>query len=71
MIEVTFDIALDAKYVKKNDITLEKLSEKKKKKIKGEVAYLSEEKAVTFKPNMPLEVGYYEIKIKSLSTDIG
>jgi len=32
MVEVTFDIALDAKYVKKNDITLEKLSEKKRKR---------------------------------------
>jgi len=30
MIKVTFDIALDAKHVKKNDITLEKLSEKKR-----------------------------------------
>ncbi len=66
MIQVTFDVALDAKHLKKNDITLEKLSEKKKKKIKGEVAYISDKKAVTFKPESPLEVGYYEIKIKSL-----
>ena len=66
MIKTTFDVVLDAKHVKKNDITLEKLSEKKKKKIKGEVAYLGDEKAVTFKPEVPLEVGYYEIKIKSL-----
>jgi len=65
MTKVVFDVALDAKHIKKNDITLEKLSDKKRKII-GTIAYLADEKAVTFKPNTPLEVGYYEIKIKSI-----
>ncbi len=64
-IKVLFDVELDAKHIKKNDITLEKISDKKKK-VKGETILSTDAKTVTFKPEVPLEVGYYEIKIKSL-----
>ncbi len=64
-IKILFDVALDAKHLKKNDITLEKISDKKKK-VKGETILSTDAKTVTFKPEVPLEVGYYEIKIKSL-----
>ena len=65
IIKIIFDVALDSKHIKKNDIKLTDLSDVRKK-IEGEIIYLSDEQAVTFKPKQVLEVGYYEIEIKSL-----
>ena len=64
-IKAVFEVELDTNHIKKNNIKLKKLSDKKKK-IKGEIAYLSGEKAVTFKPEQDLEAGVYEVEIKSL-----
>lgn len=67
IIKVVFDVDLEDKHVKKNDIKLKKISDKKKK-IKGEVDYLINEKAVTFTPIEFLKEGFYEIEFKSLKT---
>ena len=67
IIKVVFDVDLDAKHVKKNDIKLKKISDKKKK-IKGEVDYLINEKTVTFTASELIEDGFYEVEFKSLKT---
>ncbi|CAA6816674.1 MAG: Unknown protein [uncultured Sulfurovum sp.] len=63
--KVIFDIALDTKHVKKNDIKLTNISDTHKN-IEGTVAYVANENAVTFKSNEPLVEGYYQIEFKSL-----
>ncbi len=67
-LKAEFSVELDSKHVKKFDVKLRNLSTKKKKTIKGKVAYISNDKTVTFKPNEALEVGYYEVEFKSLKT---
>ena len=65
-IKVKFDIELDEVHVKKHDVKLKLIRDKKDSNIKGTVTYITEEKAVLFKPNRALENGYYEVEFKSL-----
>jgi len=63
--KIIFNVDLDEKHVKKNDIQLQNISDNPKN-IEGNVAYIADEKAVTFKAEQPLAEGYYEIAFKSL-----
>ena len=64
-LKALFDTQLDTKQIKKHTIELKRLSDKKRK-IKGDTAYIAEEKALTFKPQALLEAGYYEVKYHGL-----
>ncbi len=65
-IKARFNIDLDAQHVKKNDIKLKYITQTQESIIDGNVGYIAEEKAVTFKSKQELEKGYYEIEFKSL-----
>ncbi len=67
VIKVLFNVSLDPAHIKKNDVMLVHTSDSNKH-IEGEVAYVPENKTVTFKPNKPLKVGVYELTFKSLKT---
>lgn len=66
IIEAVFNVSLDFKHLKMNDIKLKYITQKKESVIDGNVEYNSMEKAVTFKPNQELEEGCYEVEFKSL-----
>lgn len=68
VIKTAFDTTLDEKHIQKNNIKLKHLSQNKEAIIGGTIGYESNENTVTFKPHLPLAVGYYELEIKSLKT---
>ena len=65
-IKAVFTIELDVKHIKKNDIKLKLITQTKESIIEGDIAYITDEQAVTFNPLHLLEYGYYEIEFKSL-----
>lgn len=69
VIKSVFNVELDSKHIKKHDIKLVNLSSKDKSHIEGDIGYEPQENAVTFTPQQPLPVGYYELEIKSLKAD--
>ncbi len=67
IIKAVFNVELDEKHINKHNIKLKRLSGKKKK-IKGIVSYLSDEKTIVFTPKKSLKEGYYNISFKDLKT---
>ena len=68
ILKAVFNVDLDEKHVKKNDIKLKYITQTKESIIDGEVEYIADEKTVTFSPSKLLEDGFYEIEFKSLKT---
>ncbi|MFT7824865.1 MAG: Ig-like domain-containing protein, partial [Sulfurimonas sp.] len=63
-IEAVFSVPLDDKHIKKNDVKLRCLSCKSKRRVKGVVSYVEEERRVVFTPRQLLAPGVYEIEYK-------
>jgi len=68
VIKAKFTVALDPKFIQKNEITLKRITQTKKNAIDGSIIYSAEEKSLAFIPIQSLREGYYEISIKSLRT---
>ncbi len=82
ILTAVFNVELDAKHVKKNDVKLTHICDNKKykhnkkhkhdkeckknKHIKGTIEFIETENTITFTPVQVLEEGYYEVKFKSL-----
>ena len=77
-IKATFDIELQQKPISMREIKLKKIEQnsnrsffskfnsKKNKSIEGKISYSQDKKSIIFKPNQPLDIGYYEVEFKRL-----
>ena len=76
-IKATFNIELQQKPISMREIKLKKIEQdssggffsnfnSKKKNIDGKISYSQDKKSIIFKPNQPLDIGYYEVEFKRL-----
>lgn len=70
VVKLVFDEEIDARFVNRFNVQLKKISPREKKRykrfVKGTVAYIADENAVTFTPKNPLDDGVYKVVIRGL-----
>jgi surface protein len=67
VVKLVFDEEIDARFVNRFNVMLKKVSPRERKRfVRGSVAYIEGENAVTFTPKNPLSEGVYSLYVRGL-----